>query len=99
MPEEKDKPPVEAPKETSAPVPPKSSDIVTDNHAKQIRELEGKLAKMEDGKASTKAELDELRAIVKKLGEVQAPVPVVKGASPVTLLQWIDDLVFVKKIE
>lgn len=75
-------------------VPPKSTDIVGDNHAKSIRDMETKLAASERATQELKAELKTLEEIVKKAGEIKTPVVTEK---PISLLEHIENFLFIKK--
>jgi hypothetical protein len=72
---------------------PKSTDIVSDNHAKSIRTLEEKLSASEKTTQDLRAELKDLEAIVKKAGEVKTPVIT---ETPQTVLGFLEGLIFKK---
>lgn len=74
--------------------PPKTPDLVSDNHAKAIRTLEEKLSTSEKTTQDLRTELNGLREIVKKAGEVKTPIVPEK---PMTVLQFIEELVFPPK--
>ena len=72
---------------------PKSSDIVSDNHAKSIRTLEEKLSTSEKTTQDLRKELNDLQAIVKKASEVNTPVVT---QQPETVLSYLEKLIFKK---